>query len=679
MPDPQKLFRPLGQRAAKLKKRALSTLEIAASLDLPASTSVFNGAIIRNNIIDADIHRSIVIPGDGLVLMFSTYYGIKVYEFDNFLGVTDKKADFYISDSLIKEYVINSTGMNQVFTFLIQGQKEEKILENFPYYNTLPCRFVRMGSYFNLSPLGEFTGDPEIESYQFPDTWPTPALFHSADERFTSAISGIDLLWKDEVGTQYLYPSSLFELSDLNYTGDNKKIGGRISFFSEQLTDDFRPTPFSFFHTVSSGYIAVKFETGFYYPVSGNDKYYGTLITKKNGVLEYRNLLLSEILHETDSSPETHTGATMPKGIRDIILYSDNCSARPLSSWSVSIEKDRLPIVCTVIDLSAAENTYNSSGEDIEWFEHNEEHRHWRLSVHWHDLETGETWSFTSSQFWALLRGKLINLDMPESPAEEVRVNIFRKEGWYAAVKMMAHLFARPNHAFSVPHDTVTFFDSARRLHVWTRHHGSFLIDREGISEEELIMPPAAAAADGLAGIKPSMYFSHVTAAEPPEDVFCCVCERLERLAESDNAGVEGPRKVLACYTGSPFTGGWVESAAFSREQEGHIWTVCAAWPVIHAENKQPVLVGIARDRFVRDGSEVIQMRPTVFFGGAWRVGQPLQGLNVKDPLFGERWQIGACLFGGRLARQAMQYPTHPHGGSQHPCGPYDGYISGLP
>ena len=675
MPDPTKLFRPLGQRAAKLKKRALSTLELTASLDLPASTSVFNGAIIRNNIIDADTHRSIVIPGDGLVLMFSTYYGIKVYEFDNFLGMTDKKADFNISDSLIKEYVINNTGINQVFTSLIQGQKEEKILENFPYYNTSECRFVRNGSYFNLSPESELTE----ESYQFPDTWPAPALFHSADERFISAISGTDLLWKDEAGTQYLYPSSLFELSDLNYTGENKKIGGRVSFFSEQLTDDLRPTTFSFFHPVSSGYIAVKFETGFYYPISGNDKYYGTLITKKNGVLGYRNLLLSEILHETDNSPETHTGATMPKGIRDIILYSDNCSARPHSSWSVSTEKDRLPIVCTVIDLSAADNPFNNAGEDIDWFEDNEAHRHWRLSVHWHDLETGETWSFTSNQFWALLRSKLINLDMPASPADEARVSVFIKAGWYAAVKMMRHLFARPNHAFSVPHDTVTFFDSERRLHTWTRHYGSFLIGLDGISEEVTTMPPAADSESETAGIKPSLFFSHVTTAEPPKDVFCCICERLERPAESESTGDEGPRKVLACYTGNPFIGEWVESAAFSRVQEGHTWTACAAWPVIHAESKQPVLVGIARDRFVRDGSEVIQMRPAVFFGGAWRIGQPLKDLDVKDPLFGERWQVGACLFGGQLAQQAMQYPTHPLGGSQYPCGPYDGYISGLP
>lgn len=678
MSDPQKhdtlkLFRPLGQRAAKLKKRALSTLELTASLDLPASTSVFNGAIIRNNIIDADTHRSIVIPGDGLVLMFSTFYGIKVYELDNFLGIVDKKSDFYVSDSLIKEYVKNGTGYSNVFTSLIQGQKEEKILENFPYYNTAFCRFVRNGSYFNLSPDSELTA----ESYQFPDTWPSPLLFHSPDERFVSAVSGTDLLWKDNDGYQYLYQSALFELSDLAYNGDNKKIGGRASFLNEHFID-MRPTPFSFFHPVSSGYISVKFETGFYYPESDNVKYYGTLIIKKNGILGYRNLLLSEILHETDSAPETHSGATMPKEIRDIILFSQNCSARPHSSWSVSTEKDRLPIVCTVIDLSASDNPYNNTGDDIDWFEENEEHRHWRLSVHWHDLETGETWSFTSDQFWPLLRSKLINLEMPESWSDEARVSIFNPQGWYAAVKMMRHLFARPNHAFSVPHDTVTFFDSSRRLHTWTRHHGSFLISRGGISEEELVMPPAANPESETAGIKPSMYFSHITATEP-EDVFCCVCERLERLAESESAGATGPRRVLACYTGSPFTGEWAVAATFSREQENHTWTICSAWPVVHTDGKQPMLIGIARDRFILDENEIIQMRPAVFIGGTWRVGQPLKDLNVKDPLFGERWQVGGCLFGGQLARLAMQQPTHPHGGSQHPCGPYDGYISGLP
>ena len=673
MSDPLKLFRPLGQRAAKLKRRALATLELTSSLGLPASVSVFNGAIIKNNIIDADTHRSIVITGDGLVLMFSTFYGLKKYELDNFLGTCDSISDFYISDYLINEYVFSGNGYDQMFTALIQGQKEEKIIESFPYYNTSECRFVRNGSYFNLSPNSELTA----ESYQFPDTWPIPSLFSQHGEKFISSVSGTDLIWKDNSGTQYFYQSSSFELSEVAYTGNNKKIGSRTSFFQQHLVD-LRPTPMSFFHPASSGFISVKFETGFYYPESNSGKYYGVLIQKKDGVLAYRNLLLSEILHEDGAVPALHTGAAMPKGIRDIILYGQNCSARPHSSWSISIEQDRLPIVCTVIDLSASDNPYNSVGEDIDWFEVNEEHRHWRLSVHWHDLETGETWSFTSIQFWALLRSKLINLTMPESWAEEARVTIFSKGGWYAAVKMMRHLYARPNHAFSVPHDTVTFFDSSRLLHTWTRHHGSFVIGRDGISEEVLTVPTAAVSESETAGIKPSIYFSHTT-AKPPEDVCCCVCERLERVSESESVGVEGPRKVLTCYVGNPITGQWSEVAAFGKEQEGHTWTICSAWPVIHTAGKQPVLIGIARDRFIRDGAEVIQMRPAVFFGGTWRVGQPLQGLDVKDPLFGERWQVGGCLFGGQLARLAMKYPTHPPGSSQHPCGPYDGYITGLP
>jgi hypothetical protein len=660
-----KLFRPIGQRASKLKKRALSVLEATSENGLPASMSSHNGFLIRNSIIDDDLHRSIVIPPDGRITVFSSYYGYKIYEQDNYNGIIDKTSDAFGADFLIKKYVTTGTGYNSIFACLIHGQKEEKILETFPYYNTVKYRFVRNGSYFNLNPDSSFNQN----SYQFPDSWPTPLLFHSYQENFYSVFSGTDLIWNN-----YLYPSSEIEISKLNFTGNGKQIGGRISFFEQSLAGPSSPK-MSFMFPVTSGFFCVYPATGMYYPFFEGRRYYATIAKEVDGLFSYDKIFLDEIIHDSDNIPASHTGAVMPSELRNILLTDENSSVRPHTFWSFSTEPDRLPVIVNVIDFSGSDNYFNTNGDDIYWFRDNENYRNWRISIHFNDLQTGNTWSFTADQFWGLLRQKLINLEMGDSWAAEDVVNVFTKGSWYAAGSMLRQLFARPNHSFNVPHDTVTFNNPSGDVFSWTRYYGSFRIARDGIFEEDIQMPSCS----DYEGIRPSIYFSHIQEDEiGTKEVYVCICERLERINEAESDSPEGPKKVVSCWIGNPFDGIWEKLQDFEKEAEGHTWTIAAAKPVIHNQKKQPLLLAVARNRYLEDGVEVIKFY-SAEFNGKWKIGQQFQNLNVKDPVYGERWSVDMCLFGGKLSKQAVKYPTNSTGSSQYPCGPYDGYLSGLP
>ena len=658
-----------GERASRRKPRATATVSLLATLGLLKKTRNEEGFMIQGNNVIPELKSSIVIPPAGIMTVFSTFYGSSIHESDHYLGAVYSRKDLYGSDYLLNEY-LNGFGGGGGFVLLLQGQPESQIIENFPWYNTAPTRYVRIASYYDLLPGGSFSGS----TYTYPDSWPNITLFPTVNEQVIVLATGLDLIYDDN-----FLSSSGNEIFLSSHLGNGSNVGGRSCFFDQWLSND-RATSVISFPCPSGSFLSVSPVTDDWYPSQGGVRFYGTVVYDIDDVWGYTRIPFEAILVDPDDIPDLHTGDVMPADLRNIILTDETTSIRPHCFFSFSDEPDRFPLVFNTIDITSTLSKY-LSGADDDYLDSNPAEGKWRLSAHWFDLETGESWSFASDQFFALLQSKARNLTItgtPETTSE-----------WENAVRVFRQFFGRPNRYFDVPHDTWTFNAGDRNLYTWTRYYGSIKIDKLGIYDFPGIYVPQVVIDND--GVRPTIRLSGVFVDTEglPFDRYICVCEKLERAVEAEDLP-QGQREILGIYLGTPLIDEpWEPFGEFLVEVEDEVWTLCHVRIAYHEQkedsSEEIMVLGIVRRLYLdEDEEEQISYYSAVLqyntdTGGDWSIAGKYT-VDTIDPVFGERWSADLCLFGDSVLSVKMKkYISPPWAASQSPCGPYSGYYSGLP
>jgi hypothetical protein len=452
------------------------------------------------------------------------------------------------------------------------------------------------------------------------------------------------------------------------------------------------------FLPVSAGLLGVVPVEGFAIPPSGtNDKRFATLIEYKNGIYNFNQLLLSTILPDINDPPDSHTGDLMPSELREILLLEDDISGRMSTFHVFSMQADRKPVIFVSIDLTNTQQRPIPDGPDVDWLNDpvNAGDRDWRISCHFIDTETGETWSYTAAQFWDLLRDRAVHLPIEEdwqtAPSDE---DI--ESGWFVALLVFNQFFGRPNHKFIVPHDTWTFHADDGDIYAWTRYYGEVRIEKSGIvglPGGTIKVPVPVQEADG---IRPTiMYSGRFSDEDIPR--YICICEKLERSTTNEDLP-QGQKEVIGLYVGDPFAPGdaWHEFGQFQLEIEDETWVLCQARIVFHdfvpgdtpeEEYDSVMMIGIIRRLFVdqETSEEKLEYFSAILEyntngGGKWVVAGKYGGINTIDPVYGERWSADLCLFGDdKLSPRMKEYISQPFAASQMPFAPYETYYSGLP
>ncbi|NIP52124.1 MAG: hypothetical protein GWN61_10730, partial [candidate division Zixibacteria bacterium] len=124
------------------------------------------GFVIEGKNLIPELKTAVIIAPAGLITVFGTFYGLRIYESDYFAGAVYSGQDLRTYDYLLKEYYDTGLGLNTQFKLLVQGQSEGVILETVPYSNMNTTQFLRNGSYYDTVPIGQLDGS----SYQYPDS-----------------------------------------------------------------------------------------------------------------------------------------------------------------------------------------------------------------------------------------------------------------------------------------------------------------------------------------------------------------------------------------------------------------------------------------------------------------------------------------------------------------------------
>ena len=678
------------ERGARRRKRAEKSIDLLATLGLLKKVRVEEGFTITASNVIPELKSAIIEAPAGILTIFSVFEGMYIYENDWYLGGVSSNNELFTFDFVTKKYIETlGEGVGVWVTTLLQGQPENLVIEYLPYANSTPATFLRNGSWANTTPGGY----PGAESFVYPDSWPVPCLApYGVLESAWVAVSGADIIYN---GNSY---SSMYnELALIGYMSNNSGIGAR-TLYSEQKLDQYNPTSSIWFMPVTEGVMGVSPVAGFKIPPipGGEDRKFASIIKYEDGVYDARALLLSEIIPDILSPPETHTGDLMPAELRSIILTDPDISGRMGAFHSYSFTPGRSPVIFATLDLTNTQQGPFPAGADADWLDDpaNEGDRDWRLSCHFLDTETGESWSFTAENFWDLLRARARNITIDEdlytSPSNDDYL-----EGWYAALAVFDQFFGRPNHSFVVPWDTWTFVAEDSNLYAWTRYYGELRVERTGLvglDSGHIIVPSVVTDNDG---VRPTIrYAGNFGESEIPR--YLCVCEKLERATSSEDLP-QGQKEIIGMYVGTPFEAeSWIEFGSFTVESETDTWTLCHVRVVYHdfAEASLPaessdtiMMLGIVRRRYIDDDTleEIIEYFSAVLVynsvtGGEWSVAGKYPGINTIDPVYGERWSAELCLFGDNvLSPKMMKYISQPFSSSQLPYAPYDSYYSGLP
>jgi len=677
------------ERASRRKKRGEAAVDFCADFGLLKKTRLEDGFLVQGTNIIPELKTAFISAPAGLITVFGTKKGTIFCESDNYAGAVYYNGITYGADYLLKQFLADGTGQDTNVTILLQGQREADILNAAPYYNTVEYQFNGTLSYYELDP-GKILNQ---DSYTYHDSWHTPSVFPvgQAEQAFVG-LAGRYLLYQE-----FSSFSSELEIRLSGHLSNGEQISGRTSFF-DQYFHSVSPTRSVWPQPVSSGYMAISPVEFLFYPLDSGNKYYATAIKQIDGVLSYDRVYLDSILHDPLSIPTSHTGPVMPTELRDIILGDPQIVCRPGFFYCFSPALDAGPLLFNVIDITGTDNSFISIGADRNYFKDNPSQRKWRLSCHFHDTETGETWSFHAEQFWPLLRERVINLEIIES-LEDAPSTQFNIDGWSAANNVLRQFFGRPNNSFSVPHDTWMFHAEFGSLYTWTRYYGNIEIRRDGIfglDPADIIVPAIIST-----GIRPTIRYSGDR--KNPDDPFgfpvagryTCVCEKLERLHPDENLP-QGQKEILGIYVGTPFSpAAWEPIPVFEIDRDGETWSLCHVRVAYHEVagsysdtlfEEKILLLGIARRMFidVKTLEEVINyysvyMHYSYANGGKWSIAGRYN-VDTGDSVYGERWSADMCLFGDSvLTPKMMKYMSPPQGASQFPCGPYDGYERGLP
>lgn len=689
------------ERASRRKKRGEALVDQLVDLELIKKTKNEDGFLIQGNNLIPELKSVYIEAPAGLITVFGTYDGMQVYEADHYNGAVYSYGLLSTYDYVSKRYYDTGFGLDSWHSILIQGQKEADILIAAPYSNMVASQFVRNGSFYNTVPIGNIF-EP---SYQYPDSWPKAGVFPHISEQAWLSIAGTDLLYNNTINANIHH-----EVVKSGHLSKNSSLGGR-TMFSDQLVSFWRPTATAFPLPVSAGYREVRPVRFIEYPFDNSIRYFGTIVEELEGVLTYDRLSLESILPDIADPPETHTGPLMPTELRNIILSDPVCSARPSGAFVAFSGIDERPTIFTIIDFTATEQLKyqtappgsNSADQDFFFDDDNIEDRKWRISCHWYNMETGETWSFTADQFWDLLRDRVRNLSIAADWRTASSSSTVDAD-WHAALATLWQWFGRPNHDFQVPHDTWTFPAENDEIYTWSRYYGNIKIDRDGIhglEPADVLVPQIVTDTDG---VRPTIRYSGLfgedeDAGEEGQHRYICVCEKLER-AFPDEDLPQGQKEIKGIFVGTPFVEeGWIEVPMLQITPiEGRTWSLVHVRIVFHnmalIENLEGnnlidhvMLLGVARERYIDEETEaeVINYYPcnidyNTNSGGQWKLAPRYPSLNTLDPVFGERFSVEMSLYGDSvLSLEMMKYLSHPAAMSQAPFGPYDGYYSGLP
>jgi hypothetical protein len=656
------------QRACKWKPFAEKTYRQMKEMGLTKKLNV-HGFLIS---VDAMItHECKIKSPAGIVVFCSTEKGIFVSEYDSMYGAVSKdNFKLYASDFLMS-YISdtgNGWGLDNKRTIELNKADKDYIEDRYGlYFNQFVARYARQGSLYNLEP-GNQPGNPLY--YIFPDDWPSPQIIPCMSDSYSFCLSGVDNMPLEE-SSEYVFDGvTSQEISLIGYVSNNKSLSSRTTVI-EQTVDNSEYRPPVFIQPISK---EGKFEyvipvTGMYYPFENGRRYFATTFYKnEDGVYIHKRLFLYDAL----------TGYIDDEYVLSCILNERSCVCKPSGTYIASNGKTGLKIL-HLISLSKLTNYTGHEGiPSSQYWEDNPSSRKYRLIIILYDEETKTSTIINSSQFLSILAEKSINLDVIDSYG-----NVRYDYAYYT----ISQFFARPNHDYTVPHDTSMFSDSKCGIYSWSRFYGKFKFDKNGISDTEFSIPEYVLRNEG---VRPSLYFSGIDFEG--NDSYICICERIEE-----------PREVFKIYLGSPFERSgyqnWIEVPVPTVEQGRLLYARPAGYTASLREERITFL-GILRYVETVENQEVIKFAPALMnysdakIENVWTRLPPVKfdtSDSYKNPPSGwygtdpplppvERacWSIS---FFGNASETAMmmKYPTHQAAMPQTPCGPYDGYKRGLP
>lgn len=620
-----------------------------------------------------EIEKGRVTSPAAVIVTCSTFYGVVLLQCDFFEGgLTTSKPMFALDDNM-GTYENTGTGTNSKVAFLLDGQSEATIIDNFPYINTFPTAdIIRTGSPYGFAPGAPV---PPWHVNIYPDDWPHVSVFPQPIDNVWLSYCGMDFFHGEPEGAYDLTNS---ETTLLKLYGDNRVIGGRRTFLEQEWwVGGFRPTATSYPLPVTGGMRMMRPVEFLYYPFSDGKRYYATIVQKQDGLFEYDRVNMEDILPVAGTV--THTGDFMPTTLRNIVLNDNNASARCHGFYCFTTEPGRKPIILNVIDITDTDNPRNPGGDDDDYLHNNPTERDWKLSVHWNDTETGETWTYTAAQFWSLLESKQTQVVLGANwqTADEYYTGQ-PASGWAAARLMLWQFFGRPNRAFSVPHDTHMFHAEDGNVYTWTRNYGTVQFTRLGLFDYPSFYVPAICTSTD--GVRPTIRYSG-------NGRYVCLCEDLSEVKE-----------VSEVYIGTPFVvDSWTQIAELPVEETGILSHVRVAYHNYDTESgvESLLLLGIIRrTEIIDEVEEIVYFLANFSYNSTrsdndWKVTARLTGIDTIDPAYdgnpayadGERVSWDISLFGDqRLSPKMMRYLSPPPGFSQMSCiSPYSNYSTGLP
>ena len=654
------------QRAVKWKPLAEKTYRQMESMGLSKKMNIQGFMIHAEAIVS---HECGVKSPAGLVVLCSTENGVFAAEYDSVYGTVTKENYKMFVSSYLMSYFSNTGqgfGLDEKITIEINKKSEEDILENYNgYFKQYQAVYARQGSLYNLDP-GDPLGNPHY--YIFPDDWPSPCVIPSLAESMFVCISGVDNLPNE--GSDYVYDGiTSQEISRIIYNSDNKKTESRTTIVEQMLDNpNYRPPVFIQPVSIDDQFKYVVPVTGVYYPFDSGRRYFATIFSKnESGDFEHKRIYLDDSL----------TGKIDDQYVLSCILNNTNCVCRPSGTFVSCNGKDVFKIL-HLINLSGSTYYNGQQGTPSPtYWDDNPQSKKYRLILVVYDCNSEQSSVINSSQFIDLLDNKTVNIDVINN------VNVRYDYAYY----VLAQLFSRPNHNYTVPYDTSMFSDSSGNIYTWARFYGKFKFNETGLHEADFTVPEYVIDNEG---VRPSIYFSGKDFEL--NDSFVCICERIEE-----------PREVFKIYFGSPFDREdyehWLEIPIPPIEM-GRLLHVRPVGYAAGLEEEKIAFIGVLRYVEIVDEQEIVRFAPAIInysdarVENTWRRLPPMTfdasdsyenpppGWYGSDPP--EPPEERACwsvsLYGDSPETAAMmRYPTHPAAMPQTPCGPYDGYKRGLP
>lgn len=605
-----------GDRSKRRAWFAKKQLAIVKALDVPGKVLQWDGFTFKVWQ-QGELSGGHVMAPMGAVVAYSNYLGIQLCVADHWCGAfTGKSYHYGLTSTVTAGYGL---------TDIPPASEEEMIAGGFSTFKNMPIPFQ---SPYNMKPVG-YTDPPN--TYYDLDDMPTP---------WVSAIPGAEAFWMAYSSMPQLEPlRDFFEISRFFYSSNGSNLSGRVTGLYEQAIDLLNVHGSKALYPLPSTGLQMVEVQPQQWPFYNGDRIQAVYYSGDINGITHSIWYLSTILQN------------MPAGLRSVVLSATDTICSCVGNYIFSTAIDGPPTMLTAIDLTD-QISYGGSVKD--WFDNNPGNDHWQLSYHFHTWGESTVYTQHSGAFMSVLD----TMAAVHSPQRTSPSSDYVEAAW-----VMAQLFARPNHNFSVPYDNAMWNDGAGNVYSWSRLYGAYQWTTAGISS---ITVTFNSIIHSTAGVRPTISYAG-------NDLYLCAGEYVGK-----------PTRIHCIDVGSPFTGVWqsLPLPESSAEETRHLVYIRS----VQVIENHVILIGVI-ERIVTGEEGVYHLAFLEYKenAGAWIQMAQIPATRSYDEFAGTsteeyaNWSV--TLFGvGKLAKLIGQYLTQQPVMTQMPIPvAYSGYESGMP